>query len=32
MVRFVLHRDRDEDPGLDVHSVMCFSQDVMDII
>jgi hypothetical protein len=32
MARFVPHRDRDEDPGLGIHSVMCFSQAAMEII
>jgi hypothetical protein len=32
MDRFILFQDRDEDPGLGTHSVMCFTQAVMDII
>jgi hypothetical protein len=32
MARIVLFWDRDEDPGLGAHSVMCFTQAVMEII
>jgi hypothetical protein len=32
MARFILIWDRDKDPGLGAHSVMCFSQAAMDII
>jgi hypothetical protein len=32
MDRFVPHGDQDEDLGLGVHYVMCFSQATMDII
>ena len=32
MARFVPFRDRDKDPGLDAHSVMCFAQAAMEII
>jgi hypothetical protein len=32
MAIFVLFRDRDEDPGLGAHYVMCFVEAAMDII
>ena len=32
MARFIPHWDWDEDPGLRIHSVMCFSQAAKEII
>jgi hypothetical protein len=32
MARIILFQDRDEDPGLGAHSVICFSQAALEII